>query len=73
MKQALELIVTICQLSRQPTRRIYSILDVALKGLGLTANQRAREADELLRKAREYTQARRDRQEANTNPDRSTR
>jgi hypothetical protein len=56
-KVALEKIVTLCAKSRIPTNRIERIYDIALEGLGMTANQREFE----IRKMREAAiQARRD-------------
>jgi hypothetical protein len=42
-KVALEKIISVCEKSRQPTKRIERVMDIALEALGLTANQREAE------------------------------
>lgn len=58
-KLALERIVALCEKSRQPTKRVERIHDIALQALGLTANQREFE----IRKVREAAlQSKRDKE-----------
>lgn len=39
-KIAIEKIISICEQSRQPTKRIERVYDIALESVGLTFNQR---------------------------------
>jgi aminoglycoside phosphotransferase family enzyme len=48
-KIAIEKIITLCENSRQPTRRIERIYDVALTAMGLTFNQREDKINQLIR------------------------
>jgi len=61
MRTALEKIVRVCQGSKQPTRRIYSILDIALHALGCPLGQRIAAEEELAQKAQKHLQAYRNR------------
>jgi len=64
MRAALEKIVRVCQGSKQPTRRIYSILDIALHALGCPLSQRIAAEEELASRAENHLQAYRDRKAA---------